>query len=88
MLVKVRSYNKPGILWEQDPQALHRPAEWGGCHAGIKRVLVPRRTMRDVKADVPASVKEAMQILPVDRLDDVLRLAFDPPMLLEPSSRL
>ena len=44
--------------------------------------------MRDVKADVPASVKEAMQILPVDRLEDVLRLAFNPPMLLQPNPRL
>ena len=44
--------------------------------------------MRDVKADVPASVKEAMQILAVDRLEDVLRLAFDPPMLLQPTARL
>ncbi|KAK9840022.1 hypothetical protein WJX74_002213 [Apatococcus lobatus] len=56
--------------------------------AGIKRVLVPRRTMRDVKADVPASVKESMKILPVDRLEDVLRLAFDPPILFEASARL
>lgn len=51
-------------------------------------MLVPRRVMRDVKADVPVSVKEAVQILPVDRLEDVLRLAFDPPILLNPSARL
>ena len=44
--------------------------------------------MRDVKADVPVSIKEAMQILPVDRLEDVLRLAFDPPMLRAPVARM
>jgi ATP-dependent Lon protease len=55
---------------------------------GIRRVLVPARNMRDVRADVPASVKAALEVVPVERLEDVLREAFDPPLLLSPKARL
>ncbi|KAK9811443.1 hypothetical protein WJX72_003978 [[Myrmecia] bisecta] len=56
--------------------------------AGVKRVLVPRRNMRDVKGDLPAEIKQALQIIPVDRLEDVLREAFEPSIHVLPLARL
>ncbi|KAL4458772.1 hypothetical protein ABPG75_013637 [Micractinium tetrahymenae] len=52
--------------------------------AGMARVLVPARNMPDVRAEVPAAVREALQVLPCQRLEDVLRGAFDPPLELQP----
>ena len=56
--------------------------------AGIKRVLVPKRNWRDVKADVPAAIKDSLEIIPVHVLEDVLQQAFDPPLVLQPLSRI
>jgi ATP-dependent Lon protease len=47
--------------------------------AGIKRVIIPERNMKDL-IDVPEEVKKEMEILSVKRMDEVLALALkDPP---------
>ncbi|HEX4421804.1 MAG TPA: endopeptidase La [Kofleriaceae bacterium] len=47
--------------------------------AGIKRVIIPDRNMKDL-IDVPEEVKREMEILSVKRMDEVLALALkDPP---------
>jgi ATP-dependent Lon protease len=47
--------------------------------AGIKRVIIPERNMKDL-IDVPEEVKREMEILSVKRMDEVLALALkDPP---------
>ncbi|HUH05412.1 MAG TPA: endopeptidase La [Kofleriaceae bacterium] len=47
--------------------------------AGIKRVIIPERNMKDL-VDVPNEVKEEIEIIPVRRMDEVLGLALtDPP---------
>jgi ATP-dependent Lon protease len=47
--------------------------------AGIKRVIIPERNMKDL-VDVPEEVKNEMEILSVKRMDEVLALALkDPP---------
>ena len=56
-------------------------------NAGIKRVLVPKRNWRDIKADVPANIKDSLEIIPVHVLEDVLQHAFNPPLVLQPMSK-
>jgi ATP-dependent Lon protease len=47
--------------------------------AGIKRVIIPERNMKDL-IDVPEEVKKEMEILGVKRMDEVLALALlNPP---------
>jgi ATP-dependent Lon protease len=47
--------------------------------AGIKRVIIPDRNVKDL-IDVPEEVKKEMEILSVKRMDEVLALALkDPP---------
>ena len=47
--------------------------------AGIKRVIIPDRNVKDL-IDVPEEVKREMEILSVKRMDEVLALALkDPP---------
>jgi ATP-dependent Lon protease len=47
--------------------------------AGIKRVIIPDRNMKDL-VDVPEEVKKEIEILPVKRMDQVLVYALsDPP---------
>jgi len=41
---------------------------------GIKTVLIPKDNVADLKK-IPAEIKEGMQIIPVDHVDQVLRLA-------------
>lgn len=55
---------------------------------GIKRVLVPKRNWRDVKADVPDNIRASLEIIPVHVLEDVLQNAFDPPLLLKTTAKL
>ena len=57
-----------------------------GC-AGIRRVLVPKRNWRDIKADVPTNIKDNIDIIPVHVLEDVLQNAFEPPLLLKPLAK-
>jgi ATP-dependent Lon protease len=47
--------------------------------AGIKRVIIPDRNVKDL-IDVPDEVKKEMEILSVKRMDEVLAIALkDPP---------
>ncbi len=47
--------------------------------AGIKRVVIPLRNMKDL-VDVPDEVKREIEIIPVKKMDEVLGLALtDPP---------
>ncbi|KFM25409.1 Lon protease 2 [Auxenochlorella protothecoides] len=50
--------------------------------AGVRRALVPVRNLRDVRDDLPASVREDMQVLGCQRMEEVLAAAFDPPLRL------
>jgi ATP-dependent Lon protease len=44
--------------------------------------------MREVAFEVPTAVKDALDIIPVERLEEVLYAAFDPPFLLLPVSKM
>jgi ATP-dependent Lon protease len=54
--------------------------------AGIKRVIIPDRNVKDL-IDVPDEVKKEMEILSVKRMDEVLALALKdpPPSIIEMS---
>ncbi len=53
------------------PRSAHR--------AGIRRVIIPERNVKDL-IDVPEEVKKEMEILSVKRMDEVLAIALkDPP---------
>jgi ATP-dependent Lon protease len=41
---------------------------------GMKRVLIPEDNVKDL-ADIPDSVKSGMEIIPVARMDDVIKNA-------------
>jgi ATP-dependent Lon protease len=41
---------------------------------GMKRVLIPEDNVKDL-ADIPESVKSGMEIIPVARMDDVIKNA-------------
>lgn len=56
--------------------------------AGITRVIIPALNMRDAQSELPASVRDALHIVPAARLETVLAEAFDPPLMLKPQSRL
>lgn len=45
--------------------------------AGLKEVLLPKRNLKDL-VEVPRSVREALRIVPVTHLDEVLREALRP----------
>jgi ATP-dependent Lon protease len=45
--------------------------------AGMKTVLLPRRNLKDLD-EVPAEVKDELQLVPVDVMDEVLGLALHP----------
>eukprot|EP00798_Chlamydomonas_sp_ICE-L_P026793 gene26793-4383_t len=57
-------------------------------HSGLARVIIPARNMRDVEVDLPAAARNDLEIIPVETLTDVLKVAFDPPYLLLPRARL
>ena len=52
--------------------------------AGIKRVIMPERNMKDL-VDVPDEVKQEIEVIPVKRMDEVLILALisAPPGIVE-----
>jgi len=50
---------------------------------GIKTVLIPQENEKDI-AEIPANIREGLQIVPVSHVDEVLRLALTAP--LEPIS--
>lgn len=50
--------------------------------AGMRAVILPARNMRDAEADVPKEVLDAMELIPVERVEQALAAAFDPPLML------
>lgn len=59
------------------------------AQAGMAQVLVPARCMAEVQAEVPAACLESLQVVGVERMEQALAAAFDPPlMLLPPISKL
>ncbi|MEW5314639.1 MAG: hypothetical protein WDW38_006117 [Sanguina aurantia] len=57
-------------------------------HAGLTRVLVPARNMREVATEVPEAVRAAVSVVGVGTLEEVLLAAFEPPYYLLPRPRL
>ena len=55
---------------------------------GLKQVIIPARNLAEVEADVPESVRQGLSIVPVRRLEEVLRHAFEPPLVLQMAARL
>lgn len=53
--------------------------------AGMSRVVVPARNLRDVQADVPPQIRQALEIVGAEKLEDVLRAVLDPPIDLHPA---
>ncbi|MCP6606393.1 hypothetical protein NL500_29810, partial [Klebsiella pneumoniae] len=47
---------------------------------GIKTVLIPEENAKDL-ADIPANVKNALDIIPVSRMDEVLANALVRPLV-------
>ncbi len=56
--------------------------------AGLKRVLVPARNMREVELEVPQQERAELEVVAVERLEQVLVHAFDPPYHLLPRPRM
>jgi ATP-dependent Lon protease len=46
----------------------------GAWRAGVRTMIIPRENMKDLP-DVPKRVREKMRIIPVDHMDEVLRVA-------------
>ena len=44
--------------------------------AGIRRIILPKPNEKDLK-DVPQEVRDDLTVIPVERIEEVLRLAFD-----------
>lgn len=44
--------------------------------AGIRRIILPKPNEKDLK-DVPEEVRDDLTVIPVERIEEVLRLAFD-----------
>ena len=47
--------------------------------SGLKTVLIPQENVKDL-ADIPANVKEALEIIPVSNVDEVLKHALTQPL--------
>ncbi len=45
--------------------------------SGIKRVILPKKNLRDLK-DIPSDLKRRIRIVPVEHMDDVLDAALEP----------
>jgi ATP-dependent Lon protease len=45
--------------------------------AGIKRIILPFRNMKDVEGDVPVNIKEEIKVVYVKKVWEVLEAAFD-----------
>ena len=51
--------------------------------AGLKTVLLPEKNMKDL-VDLPKTAKAELKIIPVKHLDDVLKIALSPEVVVEP----
>jgi ATP-dependent Lon protease len=52
--------------------------------AGLKKVLLPDRNLKDL-VDVPKKVRDDLEIIPVRHMDQVLEVALHPPSGIKPS---
>ena len=43
---------------------------------GVKTIILPRRNMQDLD-ELPENIRKEMQFIPVEHLDDVLKLALE-----------
>jgi ATP-dependent Lon protease len=50
---------------------------------GIKTVLIPERNLKDL-VDVPKPARDALKIIPVTNMDQVLELALSPEVVVAP----
>ena len=50
--------------------------------AGIKKVLIPRENKKDL-VEVPKTILENMEIIPVKNVDEVLKVALTKPLKVE-----
>jgi len=48
--------------------------------AGVATVLIPKENEKDL-AEIPDNVKRGLEIVPVDTVDDVLKLALTKPLV-------
>jgi len=51
--------------------------------AGLKTVLLPEKNLKDL-VDLPKTAKAELKIIPVKYLDDVLKIALSPDVIVEP----
>jgi ATP-dependent Lon protease len=51
--------------------------------AGIKTVLIPERNVKDL-VDLPKTARDALKIIPVNHMDQVLKVALSPMVTVEP----
>jgi ATP-dependent Lon protease len=51
--------------------------------AGLKTVLLPEKNMKDL-VDLPKTARAELKIIPVKHMDDVLKLALAPDVVIEP----
>ena len=51
--------------------------------AGLKTVLLPEKNLKDL-VDLPKTAKAELKIIPVKHLDDVLKIALSPDVVVEP----
>jgi ATP-dependent Lon protease len=54
--------------------------------AGLKKILLPERNMKDL-VDVPKKVLDEIQIIPVTHMDDVLKMALHQPIEKPPKAQ-
>jgi ATP-dependent Lon protease len=51
--------------------------------AGLKTVLLPEKNIKDL-VDLPKAARAELKIIPVKHMDDVLKLALSPDVVIEP----
>jgi len=51
--------------------------------AGIGTVLIPERNVKDL-VDLPKTARDALRVIPVDNMDQVLNIALSPEVVIEP----
>ncbi len=51
--------------------------------AGLKMVVLPEKNLKDI-VEVPKAVRTDLKIVPVKHMDDVIKVAISPEMMLEP----
>jgi ATP-dependent Lon protease len=51
--------------------------------AGLKTVILPEKNLKDL-VDLPKAARAELKIIPVKHLDDVLKIALSPEVVVEP----